>query len=110
MHDVMTCGYNPFELWRHRRPAVKVGVRELRNNLSRYLNQVRAGDEVVVTDHGREIARVVPIAHGEQEPNRLDQLVAEGLVAPPLEARRPLRPRGIPTSEAVRPLVSEQRR
>ncbi|MDA8072152.1 MAG: type II toxin-antitoxin system prevent-host-death family antitoxin [Actinomycetota bacterium] len=88
---------------------MKVGVRELRNNLSRYLDRVRAGDEVVVTDHGREIARVVPIGNGEREPGALDRLVAEGLVAAPLKARRPLPSRGIQVSEAVSPLVSEQR-
>jgi prevent-host-death family protein len=89
--------------------VVKVGVRELRNNLSRYLDQVRAGDEVVVTDHGREVARMVPIANDERKPSALDRLVAEGLVAPPMKARRPLSSRGISASEAVSPLVSEQR-
>jgi len=88
---------------------VRVGVRELRNNLSRYLARVHAGDEIVVTDHGREIARVVPIAKGERKPNALDRLVAAGLVAPPVKTRRPLPSRGIPASEAVSPLVSEQR-
>ncbi|MHB1509780.1 MAG: type II toxin-antitoxin system Phd/YefM family antitoxin [Acidimicrobiales bacterium] len=88
---------------------MKVGVRELRNNLSRYLGLVHAGDEVVVTDHGREIARVVPIAGGGREPSALDRLIAEGLVAPPVKVRRPLPSRGIPASEAVSPLVSEQR-
>jgi prevent-host-death family protein len=88
---------------------VRVGVRELRNNLSRYLDRVHAGDEIVVTDHGREIARVVPIANGERQPSPLDRLVAEGLVAPPMKVRRPLPFRGIPASEAVSPLVSEQR-
>jgi len=86
---------------------VKVGVRELRNNLSRYLDRVHAGDEVVVTDHGREIARIVPIA--ERKPSALDRLVAEGLATPPMKARRPLPSRGIPASQAVSPLVSEQR-
>jgi prevent-host-death family protein len=88
---------------------MKVGVRELRNNLSRYLERVRAGDEVIVTAHGREIARVVSIRSDERTPSALDRLVAEGLVAPPMKARRPLPSRGIPASEAVSPLVSEQR-
>jgi prevent-host-death family protein len=88
---------------------VKVGVRELRNNLSRYLDRVQAGDEVVVTDHGREIARVVPIGNGERKPSALDRLVAEGLVASPMKAKRALPTRGIPVSDAVSPLVSEQR-
>ncbi len=62
-----------------------------------------------MTDHGREIARIVAIADGERKLSTLDRLVTEGLVAPPLKARRPLPSRGIPASEAVSPLVSEQR-
>jgi prevent-host-death family protein len=37
-----------------------VGVRELRQNLSRYLDRVKAGESLVVTERGREIARLVP--------------------------------------------------
>ena len=35
---------------------MEVGIRELKNHLSRYLDHVRDGDEVVVTDRGRAIA------------------------------------------------------
>jgi prevent-host-death family protein len=38
-----------------------VGVRELRQNLSRYLGRVKAGEALVVTEHGREVARLVPV-------------------------------------------------
>lgn len=38
----------------------KVGVRELRQYLSRYLDRVKAGESLVVTEHGREVARLVP--------------------------------------------------
>ena len=37
-----------------------VGVRELRQNLSRYLQRVKAGEGLVVTEHGRVVARLVP--------------------------------------------------
>jgi prevent-host-death family protein len=40
---------------------IEVGVRELRNNLSRYLDRVREGEELVVTDRGNAVARVLPI-------------------------------------------------
>lgn len=88
---------------------MKVGGRKLRNHLRRHLDRVDAGEEVVVTDHGREIARVVPIANSERKPSALDRLVVEGLVAPPMKARRPVPSRGISVAEAVSPLVSEQR-
>jgi len=38
----------------------KVGVRELRQNLSRYLERVKEGESLVVTERGREVARLVP--------------------------------------------------
>ena len=37
-----------------------VGVRELRQNLSRYLARVKKGEALVVTERGREVARLVP--------------------------------------------------
>ena len=38
----------------------KVGVREFRQNISRYLDRVKEGEAFVVTEHGREVARLVP--------------------------------------------------
>ncbi|HEY4916871.1 MAG TPA: type II toxin-antitoxin system prevent-host-death family antitoxin [Solirubrobacteraceae bacterium] len=37
-----------------------VGVRELRQNLSRYLERVKEGETLTVTERGREVARLVP--------------------------------------------------
>lgn len=82
-----------------------VGVRELRNNLSRYLDRVRGGEEVIVTERGRAIARVLPIG----EERALDRLVAAGLVTPARDARRPAG-RPIRTKGTVSDLVADQRR
>lgn len=40
---------------------VAVGVAKLKASLSAYLAQVKAGGQVIVTEHGRPIARLVPI-------------------------------------------------
>jgi prevent-host-death family protein len=40
--------------------TASVGVRELRQNLSRYLDQVKQGESFVVTERGREVARLTP--------------------------------------------------
>lgn len=61
-------------------PEVEVGVRELRDHLSRYLERVKAGEELTVTEHGRPIARLV----GPRPPDRWDELVARGLIRPAL--------------------------
>jgi len=37
-----------------------VGVRELRQNLSRYLDRVKEGEAFVVTERGEEVARLTP--------------------------------------------------
>ena len=84
---------------------MEVGVRELRNHLSRYLDRVRDGDELVVTDRGHAIARVVPVG-GERV---LDRLIAEGVVTPPREKRSPA-PKPIKSRSTVSDLVGEQRR
>ena len=41
---------------------MNIGVRELRDSLSRQLALVREGAEITVTDHGKPVARIVPIA------------------------------------------------
>lgn len=84
---------------------MEVGIRELRDHLSRYIQQVESGDEVVVTDRGRAVARVVPI-NGTRV---IDRLIAEGLVTAAVTRKRRARP---PTKTAgtVSDLVADQRR
>lgn len=84
---------------------MEVGVRELRNNLSRYLDRVRDGEEVVVTERGRAIARVLPVAAERV----LDRLIAEGIVT---QAQQPKRRAGKPIKSKgpVSDLVVDQRR
>ncbi len=57
---------------------MEVGIRELRADLSRWVKRVHEGDEIVVTDRGRAVARLVPV-EGER---RIDRLIREGLVTP----------------------------
>ena len=41
---------------------MKVNIGALRNDLSKYLNEVRAGNEVIITDHNEPIAKIVTLA------------------------------------------------
>ena len=70
------------------RPA-RVGVRELRQNLSVYLDRVKAGETLEVTEHGRPVARLGP----RQDAGRsiVDWMIADGRIAP-----SSIRPRDIP--------------
>lgn len=53
----------------------RVGIRELRQNLSRYLRRVRSGERLIVTEHGRPLAVLSPWA---EEGDAVDRLIAEG--------------------------------
>jgi prevent-host-death family protein len=85
---------------------MEVGIRELRGRLSDYLARVREGDEVVVTDRGTAIARIVPIKGGRT----LDRAIAEGIVIPPVQPARTRPARRVKSRGSVSELVSEQRR
>ena len=63
-----------------------VGVAELRQNLSRYLREVRRGERLVVTDRNKPVAELGPPATSGAD---LDRLIAGGRVT------RPIR-RGLP--------------
>ena len=85
----------------------EVGIRDLKNGLSKYIERVRSGEDVIVTDHGRPVARPSPI---DDTRDRLADLVAAGVVrAPASKQRRSLAPR-IKTAGSVSDLVAEQRR
>ena len=43
-----------------------VGIRELKDHLSKYVRQVEAGDTVIVTDRGRVVAELVPPGHADR--------------------------------------------
>jgi prevent-host-death family protein len=86
---------------------VEVGIRELRAGLSRWIARVRSGEELIVTDRGTPIARVVPI----DRTSAYERLVAAGLLVPPRVGRRGRRrPVPVRTDGPVSDLVAEQRR
>lgn len=58
--------------------ATTIGIRELRQNLSKTIDAVRQGETVEVTRDGEPVARIVPVTY----PTKLDQLIAEGRVRP----------------------------
>lgn len=58
----------------------RAAVAELKANLSRFLRHVKAGEEVLVTERGIAVARIVPIAKGDEAADDLRDLEREGLV------------------------------
>jgi antitoxin (DNA-binding transcriptional repressor) of toxin-antitoxin stability system len=70
---------------------MKTGIRELKDNLSRYIRQIEAGERVAVTAHGRVVAELVPpAAHRQAGISQFEQLVASGAITPARESGDPL--------------------
>lgn len=85
-----------------------VAVTELRAHLGKWLEQVRNGKEVVVTDRGVPVARLL----GMSATATLERLSTEGVIARPERAQRPTasgRPRAR-ARQSLAELVSEPRR
>ena len=55
-------------------------VSELKARLSEFLGQVKAGSEVLITDRGRPVARLVPISGSRTVKDSLSTLEKQGLI------------------------------
>lgn len=88
--------------------GVDVAVTELRAHLGRWIDAAREGHDVVITDRGTPVARIVAI----DATAVIDRLTAEGIISRPTSATRPVagsRRRPAP-KHPVAEIVSEQRR
>ena len=85
-----------------------VAVTELRAHLSRWIDAARQGNDIVITDRGTPVARIVAL---DSTPV-IERLTADGVISRPSSATRPVagnRRRPTP-KRPVADLVSEQRR
>lgn len=64
-----------------------VNIADLKNNLSSWLEQVKNGEELIVKDRNTPIARVMPLAAGEDLDAEEESLVAAGLMRLPLDKK-----------------------
>ena len=86
----------------HNSHMTSASISELKARLSAYLDIVRDGEEVLVTDRGRLIARLAPVQGSELEESRRDLLLRSGRLRAPTKAlpkgfwrrTRPMDPKG----------------
>jgi prevent-host-death family protein len=83
-----------------------VDSRELKTRLGTYLQRVREGHTLVVTDRGEPVAELRPLASNDSLPPALLKLSTKGAVTLPsrdaLPAFRPIRSRGASIADTVR--------
>lgn len=66
----------------------RLGVRDLRQNLSRAIARAAAGERIIITVDGRPSAQLGPLEPDDTGPT-IEDLVARGLVEPPIREDRP---------------------
>ncbi|MBC2712037.1 MAG: type II toxin-antitoxin system prevent-host-death family antitoxin [Desulfosarcina sp.] len=84
---------------------IQAGIKEIKNNLSRFLAQVKAGEEVMITERGKPVARI--IKENSQSlaiRTALAPLIEKGLVVLP---NRSLKKDDLNCHQATGKLVSE---
>ncbi len=87
--------------------SIEVGIRELKNQLSHYIDQVCAGKEIIVIEHGKPVARLTALTEAD---DRLARLIASGAVRPAVKPKSP-RPRGrFKATGSVSEIVINERR
>ena len=82
----------------------RVGVRELRQNLSVYLRRVKDGETLEVTERGLPVAELRPRSKAPQ--SKVDQMIADGRITPARSRPRDLPPPP-PPIDPTAPTLSE---
>ncbi|MHB8507958.1 MAG: type II toxin-antitoxin system Phd/YefM family antitoxin [Candidatus Dormibacteria bacterium] len=60
---------------------MNVGIRDFKARLSEFIDRAQAGEEVVVTEHGRPVVRLVAVVR-ERYPEHLDRMIRRGELIP----------------------------
>jgi len=55
-----------------------IGIRELKENLGRYMKRVRTGERIIITDRKKEIAIIMPLENKAKE-EKIYQLIQRGM-------------------------------
>lgn len=88
---------------------LRVGVRDLKARLSEYLRQVRQGQTVIITDHGRPIDRLLPVDQPLEE--WLKTLQDAGMVAWNGQKLKPITPAAVNRGDRqVSDILAEMRK
>ncbi len=85
-----------------RKSTRHASIASLKARLSEYIKAVKAGEEIIVTDRGRPVARLTPVGGRTQGEAHMEELIRAGLARPPIaplppdfwEMPRPADPEG----------------
>lgn len=62
---------------------IRIGVREAKIHLSRLLEDVQKGKEIIITNHGKPVGKIIPVPQESLSlGERIERLKRQGLIAP----------------------------
>jgi prevent-host-death family protein len=79
-------------------------ISELKAKLSAHIEFVKNGEEVLIFDRNKPVARLVPAGPAEDEDERMRRLIAKGTIKPPKMPR----PEGYKLPEPPGPMISRE--
>ena len=91
----------------YRAPVLRIGVRDAKANLSKVLRDVKRGREVVITEYGKPIGRIVPVRSLSLE-ERVAEMENRGELGPARPLAKPILPLIIPADVAQKYLQEER--
>jgi prevent-host-death family protein len=69
-----------------------IGIREAKAQFSRLVREAQGGREWLITDHGRPVAKLVPVEDDVDLAERIRRLEVRGVIEPPSPDQGPLPP------------------
>ena len=82
--------------------TINTGIREAKIHLSKLLKHVKNGNEVILTDRGRPVGKIVPIKISESPLNeRIQRLEDQGLIMSPYKNYLQKTPQPIPVANNI---------
>ncbi|MCL4377308.1 MAG: type II toxin-antitoxin system prevent-host-death family antitoxin [Actinobacteria bacterium] len=88
---------------------LRVGIRELKNKLSRYLKKVKEGEVLIITDRNRDMALIQPLDFSSYK--EIHELIKEGSAAwnsgKPVNISTPVQ---VKTGKSISEIVIKDRR
>ena len=90
----------------------EAGIKEIKNNLSRYLAKVKMGEEILITERGKPIARIIKESDRNTSiRNALASLIQKGLIVMPSQSMNKAKPPQVKASgQPASGMVIEDRR
>jgi prevent-host-death family protein len=81
---------------------IRIGVREAKIHLSRLLEDVQNGKEIIITNHGKPVGKIIPVPQesltlGE----RIERLERQGWIGPSGEKEETRLPSPLPVPDEI---------